>query len=405
MMKRLILGLSITALLVATLSAQNIQVDQPDVCLVCHSDFEDLNSLPHVHTAFSDGQCSNCHNPHASRHAALLDEDKTQLCLTCHEDILSHDAGNLAHAPVESGACLDCHDPHASNHPNQLKYSSEELCVLCHSTVSEWFGQANIHPPIEDDCLSCHSAHEGTKPGVLNSVVPTLCFECHDQDETFRLAHSGYELGEANCVTCHDPHASSLEPLLRPNQHSPFKAKKCSVCHVDDNGASFALRDKVDNLCFRCHSGIKKDFSGEHGHNFSDQEKCLHCHNPHSSSEPSLLAGEQTIICVKCHFQDSNYAGMPREQILTHDAMECSTCHQPHGSETPSFLVDNNIDLCGGCHERAHSTSHPFGPDIIDPRSEEPITCLSCHKLHGAAFKPYLPLSSEMDLCIQCHRQ
>ena len=59
-------------------------VDQPDVCYLCHSDTEAEQRAPHVHTAFAEGNCSNCHNPHASRHAALLAGESGPLCLSCH---------------------------------------------------------------------------------------------------------------------------------------------------------------------------------------------------------------------------------------------------------------------------------------------------------------------------------
>ena len=61
--------------------------------------------------------------------------------------------------------------------------------------------------------------------------------------------------------------------------------------------------------------------------------------------------------------------------------------------------------LCGECHEEAHNVTHPVGPDVIDPRTEAAVTCLSCHQMHGARFAQYLPLNPDMELCIQCHNR
>ena len=125
---------------------------------------------------------------------------------------------------------------------------------------------------------------------------------------------------------------------------------------------------------------------------------------PETTSRLTFCATQQTL-CTSCHFKTGEFADKSRASILTHDGMECTNCHTPHGSENARYLKSTDVDLCTGCHERAHSSSHPIGPDVIDPRTGEPLTCLSCHKLHGADFEPYLPLSQEVDLCIQCHKR
>ena len=91
--------------------------------------------------------------------------------------------------------------------------------------------------------------------------------------------------------------------------------------------------------------------------------------------------------------------------MLTHDGMDCSNCHLPHGANDPQYLKEDRVAICADCHEAAHSAGHPVGPDVIDARTELPVTCLSCHQLHGAPFEKYLPLSPDMDLCVQCHKK
>jgi len=390
----------------ASAGAQGISVDEPDICLVCHAEIEALSEKSHVHTAFEAGICSDCHNPHASRHAALLNSASGPLCLECHEDMTLDGAPELSHRPVNEGNCTACHDPHASDYSGQLTQPMLALCVSCHPSTSQWLSSAHVHAPAAgEECLTCHTPHGGAESGLLKTAVPVICFDCHEQDNTFSQAHSGYRVENANCITCHDPHASSLASFLMPNQHAPFRSKKCDVCHTEGGGSAFSLTADVKTVCVQCHGSVKRTAQEPYAHNLNDDQSCLHCHNPHASSEAKLLSGPQTVTCTRCHFTDGEYASMPKERILTHDGMDCSTCHEPHGSANDLYLVDDNMNLCGGCHEGAHRTSHPVGPDVIDPRSGKPVTCLSCHKLHGAAFDQYLPFSQEMDLCIQCHRK
>ncbi|HUU44691.1 MAG TPA: cytochrome c3 family protein [Acidobacteriota bacterium] len=383
-----------------------VNVDEPAICLSCHADFKDVYNESHVHSVLKSGKCSDCHNPHAARHATLLSEDLRELCLTCHDDVAQAAARARGHEPAAIGNCLSCHDPHASAHPDQLLQPAGELCSGCHTTIDEWRSRAHVHAPFGNrKCLSCHDPHGSDNPGLTADGIPALCFDCHDNDAALRQAHQGYQIAGTNCLACHDPHSSSLANLVMPNEHAPFKGNNCSTCHATGAGGSgFGLVSDVKTLCFRCHASIRTEADQAFSHNLNDERSCLNCHNPHAAAGTALLSAKQEMLCLNCHFKGSEYAGKSRTSLLTHDAMECTTCHQPHGSDNGRYLISTDSDLCAGCHERAHRSTHPIGPDVIDQRTGKPLTCMSCHQLHGADFEPYLPLNPKMDLCIQCHR-
>ena len=191
-----------------------------------------------------------------------------------------------------------------------------------------------------------------------------------------------------------------------PNQHEPFKGKNCTACHDEKGGgSSFALVSDIRTLCTRCHPAAEIGADKLHNHNLHDDRSCMNCHNAHASAGNALLSGKQQTMCTGCHFKGVEYAEKTRASLLTHSAMECTNCHMPHGSGNERYLTSTREDLCVGCHEDAHRSTHPLGPDIIDERTGKPITCISCHQLHGADFEPYLPLDPAMDLCIQCHKR
>jgi len=400
--------LLLTGLLIGTsVPASVVDVDEPDVCLMCHSDIENLMTKNHLHSAFEGGQCSDCHNPHASRHAALLNDDPGQLCFDCHEDVEKQTHLAVAHEPAGEGECLSCHDPHAADYSNQLKMSNVELCEQCHSNIDDWMKRANIHLPVADaECMVCHSPHGSENERLLTQKIPGICLDCHDQDAAFNAAHKGYRLENANCVTCHDPHSSSEPNLLMPNQHAPFSGGKCNMCHAPQgSGSDFALVADVKTVCTKCHKDIKNEDTLTYHHNLDDEQSCMNCHNPHASSTGSLLAARQKDLCNRCHFDGEKFAAKKKEDYITHDGMDCSNCHTPHGSNNSRYLDGDGLEVCNTCHADAHKGSHPVGKGIVDPRNNTELTCLSCHKLHGADFDPYLPLDPQMDLCIQCHRR
>ncbi len=403
-LRRLMLGAIV--LLAGMVSAQQVEVrvKQPDVCFECHVDMTDLSRLTHQHTAFTSGVCSDCHNPHASGHMALLNEDAGDLCLSCHDDIADELTGSSQHAPAAKGLCLDCHNPHASSFTNQLNKGGAALCAGCHTKVTDWSSLPVVHGPVQEgDCSSCHAAHGSNGEHLLSASPPELCLSCHDVDQAFRAKHAQPGIERSNCATCHDPHASPVAGLLRANQHAPFASGKCDACHTA--GADpFAISGTVKQLCNRCHGQIGGGDQVAYHHNLDDESSCLNCHNPHASNASQLLLTEQLDLCMTCHFNQPELK-KPKKDYITHDGQECSTCHQPHGADNANYLITAGVDLCNECHSGAHKSSHPIGENVIDQRTGQTMTCLSCHQLHGPDFDKYLPLDPTMDLCLQCHKK
>jgi DmsE family decaheme c-type cytochrome len=388
--------------------AAQVKVDEPDICLMCHADIEEeMTTKSVLHAAFESGACSDCHNPHASKHAALLNQEIKDLCLTCHTDLADNMELLSTHQPVADGKCLDCHDPHGSDVKNILQAPAMELCSGCHENVSGWLSKAYVHKPIaQKQCEACHDPHGSTHERLLDQSIPALCYNCHTADASLAAVHEGFDLSQANCVSCHDPHASERDKLMMPNQHSPFKSGKCELCHATQSGSSaFALIDDVKPVCGKCHQSPLREAEKKYAHIMNDDESCLNCHNAHASSTTSLLSAEEKSVCLRCHFKGEEFEDKPIEGYLTHDGFGCSSCHTPHGSDNERYLASLDLDLCTGCHVDVHRASHPIGPQVIDKRTNAPLTCLSCHKMHGSDFENYLPLDPAMDLCIQCHRK
>lgn len=380
-------------------------VNQPDVCYLCHDSVEAQQHSPHVHTAFADGACSNCHNPHASKHAALLDRDLGALCTECHDDLRAEALGSVSHGPVARGECVSCHDPHASDNRRQLRLPLVEQCTSCHPVVAEWLDRPIVHDPVaSSDCLVCHDPHSSDYEALLPGEIRDACRGCHDSDAAMTAAHGSPAIADSDCTMCHDPHSSDKKGLLRSLEHGPFASGSCATCHGKMDGrVDFQIAD-VRPLCERCHMATKAFADFPNHHILDRQESCAQCHNPHASNVESLLLKRPADLCFGCHFNELE-RDKPRAEYITHDFMDCTECHDPHGSENDRYLRTLAIELCVDCHETAHKVTHPVGPDVIDPRTEQSVTCLSCHQLHGANFEKYIPLDPTRDLCLQCHRR
>lgn len=163
-----------------------------ELCRVCHSGkINEYFSKNRVHWPLVDKtSCRNCHNPHASKQAALLRDPMKVLCGSCHADTMAREARSLTkHKPIDEGECTKCHLPHSSTSPFLFDNTSTiNLCGKCH----EW--QKHSSHPIGEkfadprnrnltlDCRSCHRAH-GTQFKEFTYFDPRmdLCVQCHKE--------------------------------------------------------------------------------------------------------------------------------------------------------------------------------------------------------------------------------
>ena len=72
------------------------------LCLSCHSTFSDKMKERHIHTPLAKGDCSGCHNPHASNHAMMMDGDADSICYKCHDSAVPEAAASV-HQMVADG--------------------------------------------------------------------------------------------------------------------------------------------------------------------------------------------------------------------------------------------------------------------------------------------------------------
>ncbi len=400
------------------------------LCLQCHDKFQEKLKSKFVHTPVKNGECSECHNPHTSSHSKLLDDDPNKACFKCHEDVVPKNAKS-SHQIAIKGSCVNCHDPHGSNNKANLTLAGNELCFSCHKNLGDTITKVKFkHHPVEEGCLNCHNPHASAKASHLlkNDLVP-LCAECHKlESASFAKQHMNYPMAKANCSSCHNAHGSNQAGILYDNVHAPVASKACGQCH---NAASSpdALKTKRAGfeLCRGCHSNMMNETFGKNRIHWPlvDKVGCLNCHEPHASSQKTLLTADMKTLCGKCHVntldsqrklaekekqEDAAGKGKVIKGALTHTPIQqgsCDACHSPHASEGDFLLRETTvIKLCANCHDWSKHTSHPMGEKISDSRNKNlTMQCLSCHISHGTGYRYLIPFPTVTDLCVQCHKQ
>jgi len=213
----------------------------PDLCLDCHEELAArIEHAPLRHKALDDEtSCMYCHDAHASDMAGQLVKSPIELCLSCHDrelvgeervlrDMNAFLAANpVHHGPIRNGDCSACHDSHASSLPHLLPKEYSEtyyaafdvaeysLCFTCHEpamvleeeseTVTEFRdGKKNLHfvhvnrAEKGRTCRACHDVHASKRP---KHVRDTVAFGFWEMPIDFQIWPDGGSCGSG----CHEP--------------------------------------------------------------------------------------------------------------------------------------------------------------------------------------------------------
>lgn len=133
-------------------NAKLISGNPQELCYGCHD--REAFTRATQHGPVAQGECTTCHNPHASDHESNLEYSPDEICLNCHGEEASkgHGLAGLGFGgkhmpgigkpdPSREGkeiACLSCHNPHSSRHKALLSFEKgevENLCLKCHKRI------------------------------------------------------------------------------------------------------------------------------------------------------------------------------------------------------------------------------------------------------------------------------
>jgi predicted CXXCH cytochrome family protein len=355
--------------------------DPPELCTGCHEEIAvKLQSGKTVHDPAED--CTDCHSPHGGDVDGLLLEVETAddlkpLCFGCHDSEMVE--GEYAHGPAEQGECTLCHDPHASSSNSLLLAEGVELCGDCHDDVAELVETSeSVHSPVDDGCPECHNPHSGPSEFMLAAEGKEVCNECHDDvvaEATEAAVDHAPAVDETGCLNCHSPHASNFESnLLKP------QLELCLSCHdkpVASGDSTLTDMKKLLEENEQWHEPIRKD-------------GCAGCHQPHGSANFRLLKKafppkfyaafdlDQYALCFSCH--EDLAITVERTRTLTNFR---------NGDRNLHFLHVNKAKrgrTCRACHELHASPDLPpirervqFGNWSMPIHFEKNETGGSCH--------------------------
>lgn len=100
-------------------------------------------------------KCTECHAAWTKTYA--IPAPKELLCYKCHD---RKDTGKQVHGPLGGGDCTACHDPHGSGHAALATAGPDTLCTSCHDQRSS---ESHVTKSRGKPCTDCHDPHSASK--------------------------------------------------------------------------------------------------------------------------------------------------------------------------------------------------------------------------------------------------
>ncbi len=388
----------------------------------------EVSGTQFLHDPFAEGDCAACHAVAAAGDPPLLTEDlwgdELEVCLSCHQlEMTGDQLRPVQHDPFAKGECTKCHDPHATDIPSLLVADQPTLCADCHE--EDGITRAPHVRDNPDNCLTCHLPHSSFAERLLPKELTRFCQDCHEAiitqpDQPER--HEKVALEEV-CVTCHNPHEASVKPVARGpacrdchaediglttavSAHNGVREGRCDTCHVFHDRPEivairqkdFLLRQTAPDACLTCHSDVRKETALPVVHKPlvepETDKVCDACHQTHAAPAPHLLNAASPALCRECHENVAPHAAGSASSEAQQANTECRTCHAAHAATQTHLLGQPITQACQTCH------GDEVASFALDPhRGEVEGDCLGCHTVHRPSEQPVVASAT----CAECH--
>jgi cytochrome b subunit of formate dehydrogenase len=311
-------------------SAQDWKLHVTEDCRRCHSKEVTNYDMSGHFKAVLDGNedapvCWDCHTRHRILSPRDADSEVSvarldEVCISCHTDYEEsvHLADEDSETPFET--CVTCHTGHETDMDNPTSIIIDEhievVCLRCH-TETLIVGEGDAHGFIhreqlafansgkETDCAECHTYHNKVK-GREGSGLRKGCGQCHPREEmeyensTHYISHQKGHPEAPGCIDCHSEHL-----VQKPDEFFGGQTitDLCSSCHTDDNLAlKYDLNPEVLD-------GYQTSYHGQMyllGYEGHDYATCVSCHNNHEilpsdDKDASTHPNHLVATCSRCH--------------------------------------------------------------------------------------------------------
>jgi len=181
----------------------------------------------------ADGECTECHNPHAGNRPGLPKPDAVSACLRCHTNQAKQNTKKYLHEPAFEQGCPTCHEPHGGENKHLLRAKTvNTLCLECHGPDAKPVPVKDTHTvTIFNGRVKLPERYFSTVPSLPIKYGIGHPIERHPVTDQMDPGDVTKVRVAINCTSCHQPHASAERNLLVKDQANNIMF--CAGCHKD----------------------------------------------------------------------------------------------------------------------------------------------------------------------------
>lgn len=230
--------------------------------------------------------CTDCHDGYEQGHPSGVTITSKrdyaiasyEVCKKCHFDTYARTLESVHYEFLKNGfefvpVCTDCHGAHDIQDPHEKRAMISRSCAECHVGIYSVYkqsvhGKALVEEGIDDvpACADCHTAHRISDPRThkFHLASPEICIHCHGDQKL--MAKYGLTTTVATTYLS-DFHGVTASLAGSPAVKERQLVVTCVDCHGVHDITSPSLiggevmKEKVKQVCAKCHEGAPSDFS------------------------------------------------------------------------------------------------------------------------------------------------
>lgn len=378
--------------------------------------------------------CTQCHEPHGSKNAGLIDNNITNssgndndkdLCYKCHDSASnSISSVNIKNQFEQTGSkhditsssvglgCRSCHEPHSVSNTKFADSSSDKPSDISDplNTKENW-NKSSGSGRISEFCIRCHNKDSGLVVEKLMTTSTIVPFSVYLPEANFSgpgwnksdYNNSAHYQNNIECTECHEPHGSEYDRLLtRPEdqQSGDLTEGICLKCHSGNGSAPDVYHNGFDQTY--THPTLSKNSEHSDTEDYSNlstrHAECYDCHDPHTANSSNKL-GDVTGIkySVTSWSKWDSSADADKVNLGGSDPIQAYLCYKCHSKYSfngtpPAGETDVAKEL-----NPANSARH-----VVEGSSEMPEFTYNSDTYYYGKYKNGWTADSNMK-CTDCH--
>ncbi len=320
-------------------------------------------------TVYGRGECTQCHEPHASF------------------------GGNEVYPSISAGHPTFMSDTEAEGPDPYLLFAdnNSRLCWTCHETFTltgrptgwgaygffqgrtEYEASEHGNPAVNKNMIWPGISGATIHPRKARSGAPGICLNCHTPHGILGTSQKPYDIDAvpATKQTTSSNNSVTTDYLI-PRQKIAWEEALCENCHDNNGPARADIKSEIDKRATGG-SGHPVDDTAYAGRHFVNETlpigktdpkdkkhvECYDCHNPHVDKRSNRLAGMRYIALNGTVYEPGAGSSGPGDGRTRNQPYVYEVCFKCHSDTFNVYIPPKTDNKYGTTQPLRHSTGAP----------------------------------------------